>query len=1304
MSKSSGGGPMDRKDSDLDDVMEEIFHPERKRTIPEALGEGRGDFGSQGYFRTGSSDAGSGQTLYQDEENLERRRNFSFDNLAASTGHSAQDFAHNHPIMTKLKSSGHTVRKKGRKASEKAEHMEEIQEGITLEGVTNPALIVDDPEEGGGRSHSPDLYPSQEHEEATDRLPWKRSEDDSVLPDTGAEIPSMSYPIVDEEGHREGHKEDGKKSGGVLFHIGDDYNEEVEQTNFAPCEHRKKSRKSSKADPFSERYRQGSDLHQRLQRRPVTPEEDNEVTELDRDDIGTRRFEKSKGLMMHKIDKSKDKAIQDRETGPDAALVHHYGHSINVDHTPHELFVEMDELEGDEWVERARWIKYEEDLEAERGQWGKPHVASLSFHSLLSLRKCLEKGTLVLDIIVNDLPELLHRVVEDLSEKAIITEEQKARVLKILLFRHKHVHPHNQTFKFGLKRSMSQRSIQGLLEDRRNSSAPTDSALAEQGKEKQGDKDHLVVDMNGTGSIKRSQTQGSIRRNESWDNMMKLRKQNIIACMENNAEGCIVLVGTLDDIDEPIVAFVRLGKAIDMPNTIEVNLPVRFIFILLTPVTDLDMDPHEIGRSMSTLLSNKAFHDVCYGVREKRELLHGINEFLDDSVVLPPGDWDRKNLLPMGQMINMRKRRRERKEGMIMKKEDDDQEHPPHIESGGGGGDGDDKDPKKPPEKGPRNPLMRTNVPFGGLIDDIRCRYPKYISDITDGFNSQCIAATIFIYFAALSGAIAFGGLMGAKTDNNIGISETLVISCMAGVFFALFAGCPLIIIGVTGPVLLYDESLYKFCQTTLPGQYLFWRVWIGIWTFVISLVVAGFQGSTLVRSFTRFTKDIFASLVALLFIFEAFNKLAKIFQAHPLMETVDYCYHLPDHCHKPDNLTDVDRKACSSDFLVQEQHASQPNTALLSLILMFGTFFIAYFLRIFRNSQFLGRNARRALGDFGVPIAIVIMVLTDYSAGDTFTEKLTVPNGIEVTNSTARGWLIPPTGTTTDPLPIWAIFAAVLPAILLYLLLFMETHICELIMMEKTKEQKGAGLHLDIVLLSFINFISGFLGGPWICAATVRAVSHVSALTVMSTNTVPGEAPKVIGIRDQRVTAFTVSILLGLSVTMAPILKQVPFAVLFGVFLYMGVSGMNGVQFFDRLRLCFMPVKHHPPVSYVQRVRTWRMVMFTVFQALGLALLWVVKSVNAIALAFPFFVILMIPYRYVLKFVFKESELSALDGAQAGQNLSGVKADDEEKDFFETAAECPITPNTRAPLHRAMMELVRGTTLMAENTQKNTY
>jgi len=917
---------------------------------------------------------------------------------------------------------------------------------------------------------------------------------------------------------------------------------------------------------------------------------------------------------------------------------------------------------------------------------------------------------MLLDISARDLPQVLHRVVEDLSEKGIIVEDQKSRVLGTLLYRHKHVHPHNATFKFGLKRSLSQRSIQGLLEGdgRRSSTKSKKGHDVENGYDQDNLVDQHSNGINGaTGGMKKSSTSGSFRREDSWDNLSKARKRDILSCLEDGTEGCIVLVGSLDDIDKPVVAFVRLGEALVMPNTIEVSLPVRFIFIVLIPTSDLNMDHHEIGRSFSTLMSNPTFHNVCYRVSEKKEMLHAINAFLDESVVLPPGDWDKKALLSMPEMMEMRNRAKVRKgmmnnvvmkadkagEGKYLISGSDDSSKSP---------DG-DKEKSKAEEAGEggeekRNPLARTNTPFGGLIGDIKHRHLKsYLSDFKDGMNAQVIAATIFIYFAALSGAIAFGGLMGAKTKNLIGISETLILSSVMGVIFGLFSGCPLIIIGTTGPVLLYDEALFGFCETTLPGQFLAWRVWIGIWTFVIALVVAGFQGSTVVKFFTKFTKDIFNSLVSILFIYEALRKLVKIFNAHPLISTPSYCEHHENMTQACLEDYDYENAMLNSAINASTLNASiascsaispdtpQPNTALLSFILMFGTFFIAYFLRNFRNSQFLGRTVRRALGDFGVPIAIVIMVLIDYSFDDTFTEKLSVPSGISVTNSSARGWVISPTGTAEAPLAVWAMFGSVLPAVLLYMLLFMETHICELIMMEKTKEAKGAGLHLDIVLLSFINLCCGVFGGPWICAATVRAVSHVSALTVMSTANIPGEAPKVIGVRDQRVSATMVSVLLGVSIAMAEILKLVPFAVLFGVFLYMGVAGMNGVQFFDRLTLFIKPVKHHPNVSYVKRVPTWRMYMFTFFQVIGLVTLWVVKS-TAAALAFPFFVMMMIPFRFLLKYIFTECELEALDGATAGKNLSGEE--DDETDFYETANECPITPATQAPLHRSLMAL----------------
>ena len=91
-----------------------------------------------------------------------------------------------------------------------------------------------------------------------------------------------------------------------------------------------------------------------------------------------------------------------------------------------------------------------------------------------------------------------------------------------------------------------------------------------------------------------------------------------------------------------------------------------------------------------------------------------------------------------------------------------------------------------------------------------------------------------------------------------------------------------------------------------------------------------------------------------------------------------------------------------------------------------------------------------------------------------------------------------------------------------------------------------------------------------------------------MSTTHAPGEQPKIENVKDQRLSFLLVSVLLGVSVALGPVLKFVPFAVLFGVFLYMGVSGIAGNQLFDRIFLMLQPVKHHPSVSYVRRVKNF--------------------------------------------------------------------------------------------------------------------
>ena len=59
-----------------------------------------------------------------------------------------------------------------------------------------------------------------------------------------------------------------------------------------------------------------------------------------------------------------------------------------------------------EWKETARWVKFEEDVEEGGNKWSKPHVATLSLHSLFELRSSIMKGTVLLDLEAADLGQI----------------------------------------------------------------------------------------------------------------------------------------------------------------------------------------------------------------------------------------------------------------------------------------------------------------------------------------------------------------------------------------------------------------------------------------------------------------------------------------------------------------------------------------------------------------------------------------------------------------------------------------------------------------------------------------------------------------------------------------------------------------------------------------------------------------------------------------------------------------------------------------------------------------------------------
>ena len=42
----------------------------------------------------------------------------------------------------------------------------------------------------------------------------------------------------------------------------------------------------------------------------------------------------------------------------------------------------------------------------------------------------------------------------------------------------------------------------------------------------------------------------------------------------------------------------------------------------------------------TSLLLLQVFHDIAYKAKDRQDLIAGIDEFLDEVIVLPPGEWD----------------------------------------------------------------------------------------------------------------------------------------------------------------------------------------------------------------------------------------------------------------------------------------------------------------------------------------------------------------------------------------------------------------------------------------------------------------------------------------------------------------------------------------------------------------------------------------------------------------------------------------------------------------------------------------
>uniref|UniRef100_A0A8C5H9D6 Anion exchange protein n=1 Tax=Gouania willdenowi TaxID=441366 RepID=A0A8C5H9D6_GOUWI len=899
------------------------------------------------------------------------------------------------------------------------------------------------------------------------------------------------------------------------------------------------------------------------------------------------------------------------------------GGDEDAEHKAHELFTELDEIcvkdgKDAEWKETARWLKFEEDVEDGGERWSKPYVATLSLHSLFELRSCIINGSVLLDMQADSIEEIADMVLDHQEASHELDDNVRVRVREALLKRH-----HHQNEK----------------------------------------KKNLIP-------IVRSITEGTrLPELIQTSELLVQVDLHFMKKIPEGAEASNVLVGELDFLERPIVAFVRLSPAVLLTGLTEVPIPTRFLFILLGP-DGKAQQYHEIGRSMATIMTDEIFHDVAYKAKDKSDLLAGIDEFLDQVTVLPPGEWDPSIRIEPPKNVPSQL-------CYIMKL---------HVYCGAVGGDERSEaflGGGGVPRRIHRNPYQKWML-FGGLIMDIKRKAPYYFSDYKDALNLQCVASFLFLYCACMSPVITFGGLLGEATEGRI----SLLGASMTGVAYSLFAGQPLTILGSTGPVLVFEKILFKFCKD-YGLSYLSLRTCIGLWTALLCFILVATDASSLVCYITRFTEEAFAALICLIFIYEALEKLCQLGEIYPFNThsdldrlTLTFC-----RCTEPDNPSNKTLKLWSernitisavpwSNLTVKEcigMHGEfvgpscghhgpyTPDVLFWSTILFFSTFFLSMFLKQFKTSRYFPTKVRSVISDFAVFLTIVVMVLLDFVIGVP-SQKLKVPSKFQPTRDD-RGWLINPIGRN----PWWTVLAAAIPALLCTILIFMDQQITAVIINRKEhKLLKGCGYHLDLLMVGLMLAVCSIMGLPWFVAATVLSISHVNSLKLESESSAPGEQPRFLGIREQRLTGLVIFLLMGCSVFMTGALQFIPMPVLYGVFLYMGVSSLKGIQFFDRLMLFGMPAKHQPDFIYLRHVPLRKVHLFTLTQLTCLVLLWVIKHSPA-AIVFPMMVLALVFIRKLLDFCFSKRELSYLDDVMP--EWKKKKLDDASKNMEEVPA-----------------------------------
>ncbi|KAI5122810.1 hypothetical protein M0805_000152 [Coniferiporia weirii] len=530
--------------------------------------------------------------------------------------------------------------------------------------------------------------------------------------------------------------------------------------------------------------------------------------------------------------------------------------------------------------------------------------------------------------------------------------------------------------------------------------------------------------------------------------------------------------------------------------------------------------------------------------------------------------------------------------------------------------------------------------PFHGIIQDIRARAPYYASDWSDAWNYRVIPATFLIFFANVLPGIAFS-LDLIETTNEYGVAEVLLSSFMAAFIFSVFGAQPLCIAGVTGPITVFNKTIFSILQGQNDApDYLQFIGWVYLWGAILHWITAALNWCNFLKYVTRFPCDTFGFFVSWVYLQYGVQVLTRQFSTSSL------------------------------------------DGAFVQIILALAMLGLCFLFQALARTTLFHRHVRRFFDDYGMPISLIATTGLAYWGHFNSANPQTLPITGAFQPAGGRAWLV-----RFWDLPAKWVGIAFPFGFVLWVLFFFDHNVSSLIAQgSEFPLHKPPGFHYDFFLLGVTTFLAGLLGIPAPNGLIPQAPIHTTSLLVMGkrikddVESVDRSAPPKtraddrdsnsggniddggalpepdpsparheipVAVVEQRVSNLSQGALCLVLLTgpFLHVLHLIPRGVLAGLFWFMGADALlgNGVT----LKLVYLIRDRHltPTSEPLRKVRTSRIVLFALIQLIGFGATFAIVQTIA-AIGFPVIILLLIPLRtsFIPLLPFTEEELAILD------------------------------------------------------------